>query len=87
MQLNPDVTYAYGDGQVTAGLDNSLGSVWGDTGNSGNVSRGQWRTEGGVVYIMEGGSTQWEPYARYYVEGGSMMFTFGDGSKKLWSRR
>lgn len=86
MQVNPDGSYLYGSGNVSAGLDNSLGSVYGQSGD-GDVTRGQWRTESGIVYIMEAGSPQWVPYARYYVEGNSMMFTFGDGKRQLWSRR
>jgi hypothetical protein len=35
---------------------------------------------------MEQGSTQWVPYPRYYVEGASLMLTFGDGSRQLWER-
>jgi hypothetical protein len=81
MLVNPDGTYMYGAGNVSLG-----GAYQGNTGNSGNVTRGQWRTEGGVVYIMEPGGTQWTAYARYYVEGTSVMFTFGDGSRQLWER-
>ena len=29
----------------------------------------------------------WAPYARYYVEGGRMLFTFGDGSRQVWTRQ
>ena len=32
-------------------------------------------------------SQQWVPYARYYVEGGSLLLTFENGSKQLWRRR
>lgn len=86
MQVNPDGSYAYGSGSVSAGLDNSMGSVWGNS-ESGDVTRGQWRTQGGIVYVMEAGSPQWVPYARYYVEGGSLMLTFGNGKRQVWHRR
>jgi len=79
--VNPDGTYQYGAGNVSLG-----GNYQGNTGNSGSVSTGQWRTEGGVVHIMEQGSSQWAPYARYYVEGASMMFTLADGTRQLWER-
>lgn len=82
MQIAADGSYAYGSGEVTAGT----GSVYGGSG-SGNTSYGQWRTEGGIVYIMETGSSQWVPYARYYVEGNSMMFTLNNGDRQVWQRR
>lgn len=86
LQISPDGSYAYGSGGMSAGLDNDLGSVSGNSGG-GDVSRGQWRTENNIVYIMEPGSPQWVPYAKYYVEGSSMMFTFGNGKRQVWHRR
>lgn len=86
LHVNPDGTYLYGNGSVSIGGANEMGSYGGQSGG-GDVTRGQWRTEGNIIYIMEAGSAQWAPYARYYVEGGQMVFTFGDGSKQLWSRR
>lgn len=82
MQVNPDGTYLYGGGGV---------SITGDAGygysNSGDATRGEWRTEGNIIHIREAGSPQWTPYARYYIEGGQMLLTFGDGSRQLWSRQ
>lgn len=86
MQVNADGSYAYGSGGVSAGMDNNLGSVYGNSG-SGDVTRGEWRTEGGIVYIREPGAPGWTPYARYYVEGASMMFTFANGERQVWHRR
>jgi hypothetical protein len=80
--VSPDGSYQYGSGNVSLG-----GDYMGNSGGGGNVTTGQWRTEGGVVYVMEQGSPQWVPHARYYLEGGCMMFTFGDGSRQLWNRR
>lgn len=80
MQINPDGTYLYGDGRVVGGGPSS--SV--DSGGGGDVSRGQWKTEGDVIYINEG--QQWQPYCRYYIEGYSLMLTFGDGSRQVWNR-
>lgn len=54
------------------------------TGQGSGAIRGRWRTQGGVVYSAEGAG--WEPYARYFVEGGSLMLTFGDGSREVWHR-
>ncbi|HLT46974.1 MAG TPA: hypothetical protein VK002_07080 [Rubricoccaceae bacterium] len=86
LQVNPDGTYLYGDGSVSIGGANDYGSYSGSSGG-GAVTRGRWRTEGGVVYVQEEGSPGWAPYARYYVEGNQMMFTFGDGSRQVWSRQ
>ena len=85
MQVLADGSYAYSSGSVSAGLDNDLGSVHGRSGG-GDVTRGEWRTKDGVVYIKEEGSPQWMAYARYYVEGGSLLLTFGNGERQLWRR-
>lgn len=83
LQVNPDGSYAYGNGRAVGG-----GAGWsGDTGYGNDVTRGKWRTQNSIVYIQEGGSPQWVPYARYYIEGGRMMFTFGDGSRQIWYRK
>jgi hypothetical protein len=81
MQVNADGTYLYGRGNVSLG-----GAYIGNTGTSDQVTQGQWRTQGGVVLVKEPGSSQWTPHARYHVEGASMLFTFGDGSRQLWRR-
>lgn len=83
LQVNPDGTYATGNGRAVGG-----GAGWsGDTGYGGDVVRGKWRTQDRIIYIQEAGSPQWVPYARYYVEGTRMMFTFGDGSRQVWHRQ
>jgi len=79
MQINPDGSYLYGDARIMGGDGGS--SI--DSGG-GDVTRGQWRTQNGVIHINEGYS--WQPYARYHVEGYSMMLTFGDGSRQVWKR-
>lgn len=81
LQVNPDGTYLYGSGGVSISGDSGYGQSSG-----GDVTRGEWRTEGNVIHIREAGSG-WTPYARYYVEGNQMLFTFGDGSRQLWTRR
>mgnify|MGYP001823503057 CR=1 FL=1 len=79
MQINPDGSYLYGDARVMGGDGGS--SI--DSGRGG-VTPGQWRTQDGVIHINEGYG--WQPFARYYVEGYSMMLTFGDGSRQVWKR-
>lgn len=79
MQVNPDGTFLYGDAKVAGGGP----GVSGGSGE-GDITRGQWRTEKGIIYTNEGYG--WQPYAKYYVEGYSMMLTFGDGSKQVWKR-
>ena len=80
MLVNADGTYLYGDGRVVGGGP----GIGGDTGGGGDVTRGQWRTQNGVIYTNEGYG--WQPYAGYYVEGASLMLKFGDGSKQVWKR-
>jgi hypothetical protein len=81
MAIHPDGTYRYGHGAVQVSDSNAFGRSQSD-----DFTAGQWRTKGRIVYINEGGS-QWVPYARYYVEGGSLLLTFENGSKQLWRRR
>jgi len=82
--IRPDGTYVLGDGRVVGG--GGAGSF--DSGSGGGAeSNGTWKTSNRIVYIREGGAGSWTPYARYYVEAGKLMFTFGDGSREIWYRR
>lgn len=83
MQVKPDGTYAYGNGRVMAGTS----GAWGDTGHSGDVSTGSWRTQDVIIYVKENNTGPWVGYARYHIEGDRMLLTFGDGSKQLWHRQ
>jgi hypothetical protein len=76
-------TYQYGPGRVVGG--GNAGSF--DTGAGGaSGAGGRWRTENRILYTQEAGSG-WTPYARYYVEGDSLMLTFGNGKREIWNRR
>ena len=77
--IKPDGTYLYGDGKVAGG-----GPGVGGISEGGGMSPGKWKTEKRVIHIDEGYG--WQPYAKYYVEGNSMMLTFSDGSKQIWER-
>lgn len=79
--VQPDGTYQIGHGSVQVSSNHGFGRSQGE-----DFTTGQWRTQNRIVYVREGGS-QWVPYARYYVEGGSMLLTFENGSKQLWQRR
>ncbi|PHN01656.1 hypothetical protein [Flavilitoribacter nigricans] len=78
--INPDGSYIYGDGRVIGGG----GGISGDSGSGGDVVRGQWKTENGIIHINTGAG--WQAYARYTTNGQSMLMQFGDGSKQLWKR-
>ncbi len=78
--INPDGSYIYGDGRVVGGGP----GIGADSGSGGDVTRGQWRTENGVIYVNEGYG--WQPYCRYTTNGQSLLMQFGDGSKQLWKR-
>ena len=77
LQVNSDGTYLFGDGKVAGGGPGISGSSGG-----GDVTRGKWRAENGIIYINEGSG--WQAYAGYYVEGTRMMMKFNDGSKQIW---
>ena len=75
-----------GDGTYTQTAGDSVGGGdgWSAESRGDDVVRGRWKTENGVVFVDPG--TGWEPYARYYVEGGRLMFTFESGDKEIWYR-
>lgn len=54
-------------------------------GNDRSQTNGRWRTRGNIVEVSETG-TSWEPYARFTIDGGTMLLTLADGSKQLWKR-
>lgn len=54
-------------------------------GNDRSQSSGHWRTRGNTVEVSED-QVAWEPYARFTVDGGTMLFTLANGSKQLWKR-
>lgn len=80
LTILPDGSYRIGEGALAAG---DAGSSAVTSGGSGEV--GRWRTQGNIIYIQEGGAG-WEPYARYYIERGTLMFTFANGKRQLWDR-
>ncbi len=83
MQVHPDGTFVLGGGQVSVS-----GSFFsGNTGGGGETLHGFWQTQGNIVYVRGQGQTQWVPFARYYIENGRMLLTFGDGSRQVWYRQ
>lgn len=83
MQLNPDGTYFYGNGRVTV----SGASSFGDTGQNGSGNTGKWKIQNKTIFITEGQSNQWYPFAGYYLEGYKLLLKFADGSKQIWYRQ
>jgi hypothetical protein len=79
--IHPDGRYEYGNGAFAGG-----GAGVGGSSRGGDVEVGEWKTQNRIVHIRQPGGGQWQAYARYYVEGASMMLTFGDGSKQVWKR-
>lgn len=79
--LYGDGTYQYGPSRVIGGGD--AGSF--DSGVGVGGPGGRWGAAGRILYTLEEGG--WAPYARYYVEGNTLMLTFGNGSRVLWHRR
>ena len=79
--IHPDGRYEYGDSKFAGG-----GAGIGGSSGGGDVEVGEWKSQNSIVYIRSPGAQQWQPYARYYVDGASMLLTFGDGSKQVWKR-
>ncbi len=53
-------------------------------GTDTDQQNGRWKSDGNIVYVSDGGA--WTPYARFTTNGGSLLFTFGNGKKELWHR-
>jgi hypothetical protein len=82
MTLGADGTFAYGDSQMAGGgADSSF------VGERGDVERGHWRAEGGVLYSSQDNGATWHRYAKYYVEGDNMMLTYDNGMRQVWERQ
>jgi hypothetical protein len=77
--IRPDGTFTVGTGGSAGGGAAGSFSSGGSEGTSG-----RWKTQGAVVYVEDGG---WQPYARFYREGDSLMFTFGNGKREVWTLR
>lgn len=80
MQFNANGVVLVSDGRTAGGGPSS--SI--DSG-TGDVHEGTWKTEGNRLWMNDGGSG-WVNYARYYVEGNSMMLTFANGKSQVWER-
>jgi hypothetical protein len=79
-----DGNYAYGKGRTAGG-----GADWSyDGGSGGEVERGRWRAEKGVLYVLVQNG-QWARVGAYGMtdDGSTMRITYDGGGKKLWSRQ
>jgi hypothetical protein len=78
-----DGSCADGGGRTYAGS----GSVSGGTG-AGAITACQWSVRDRVLYMRSGGGG-WQQVAKYAVHenGDVMMWTYGDGSKRIWERQ
>lgn len=85
--LNADGTFEYGGAESVITLRDHPGGP-GSPGGSGPaaVTRGQWKSEGQVLYSRADGQGQWVPLGRYVVSGSDLVMYRGDGTKQLWSR-
>ncbi|MEM7682419.1 MAG: hypothetical protein AAF288_10735 [Planctomycetota bacterium] len=82
LEITPDGRF-----QMTSGGSGAGGSAGSITTGGGEVlATGQWMTRDRIVYVRDAGGA-WEPYARYYVEDGTLMFTYANDSRELWYRR
>lgn len=79
-----DGNYAYGKGRTAGG-----GVDWSFDGSSGgDVERGRWRAEKGVLYLRVP-TGQWARVGTYGMtdDGNTMRIVYDGGGRKLWSRQ
>lgn len=83
IRFTADGSCADGGGRTYAGS----GSVSGGTG-AGAMTACQWSVRDRVLYMRSGGGG-WQQVAKYAVHenGDVMMWTYGDGSKRIWERQ
>ena len=82
LRIDADGTWAMGGGRAVGG-----GPGWGgDTGRDGVQETGYWKSENRIIYVQSPGAGQWQPFARYYVEPGRLMFTFADNTRQVLHR-
>lgn len=82
MLLQPDGRFYQGDSSLTGG--GSYGSIYSNT--NGVQQQGEWITANRILYGRLNSTQQWTPVARYYIENGSMLLTYGDGTKEVWKK-
>src|SRR3546814_337151 len=73
-------------GTVGGGVAKTGGGWRGGGGGDGasEGTSGYWKTEGKSIHA--GNGKDWQPYARYHIERGTLMLTFADNSRELWNR-
>jgi hypothetical protein len=80
IQFNANGAVYLTDGRTAGGgMTSSL-----DTG-AGDIHEGIWKTENKTLWTSDG-KGEWHPYAKYYVDGRSMMLTYNNGKKQVWER-
>jgi hypothetical protein len=84
--LNGDGSFEYGGGESLISLREYPGGPgsMGQTG-PGAVQRGEWKSDGSVLYCKGQGGT-WVPLGRYAFSGDSMVLYTEGGGKQLWTR-
>jgi len=55
-----------------------------DSGD-GDTHQGVWKSENKTIWTKDNAG-QWQSYARYYVDGNSMMLTYNNGRKQVWEK-
>jgi hypothetical protein len=80
--LNADGTYEYGHKKTAGG--GMAGSI---VGERGDAETGHWRAEDKQLLLRDPSTGNWTPVARYALDGGTMMLTYGNGNKKIWYRQ
>src|SRR3546814_14708463 len=74
------------DGKFVGRVDKTVGggAGWGVSDGASEGTSGYWKTEGNIIHA--GNGKDWQPYARYNIERGTLMLTFADNSRELWNR-
>ena len=83
LYIHADGRFEHGDSKIAGG---GPGSGFSGAGGSADNTVGQWSTRGDVVYVQGAGQPTWIPFARFYTDGTSLMFTTGDGQREVWKR-
>lgn len=81
LKISADGNYRYGDQRFVASHAGGGTDV-----QSTDAQTGQWRTEGGKVYVKPTGTAQWVLWAQYEAQAQYLMFIYTNGNKQLFDR-
>lgn len=80
IQFNPDGVVLITNGRAAGG-----GPTSSIVSGEADTHEGIWKSENKTLWVRDA-ENPWQIYARYAVDGNSMMLTYNNGNKQVWER-